>query len=67
MRILRIAGEGLASLVQPFSIDLTAEPRNGIWSWVVVDRDGSLQIASSHNTATLPVPRDHPLGDPPLR
>jgi uncharacterized protein (TIGR02246 family) len=29
-------------------VDLTAEPRNGSWSWVALDRDGSLQIASSH-------------------
>jgi uncharacterized protein (TIGR02246 family) len=51
----RMTGHGTSG------VDLTAEPRNGIWSWVVLDRDGSLQIASSHNTDTLPVPPDHPL------
>jgi hypothetical protein len=41
--------------------DQTSEPRTGIWSWVVRDRDGSGEIVSSHNTDTVEVPREHPL------
>jgi uncharacterized protein (TIGR02246 family) len=41
--------------------DQTSEPRTGIWSWVVRERDGSVEIVSSHNTDTVDVPRDHPL------
>ena len=41
--------------------DQTSEPRTGIWSWVVRDRDGSAEIISSQNTDTVDVPRDHPL------
>jgi uncharacterized protein (TIGR02246 family) len=41
--------------------DQTSEPRTGIWSWVVRNRDGSGEIISSHNTDTAEVPREHPL------
>jgi uncharacterized protein (TIGR02246 family) len=41
----------------------TLEPRTGIWSWVVRDRQGNVEIFSSHNTDTVEVPRDHPLSD----
>jgi hypothetical protein len=57
----RMTGHGASG------VELKAEPRNGIWSWVVLDRDGGLQIASSHNTDTLPVPPDHPLARRSLR
>jgi hypothetical protein len=57
----RMTGHGASG------VDLTAEPRNGIWSWVALDRHGSLQIASSHNTDTLPAPPDHPLAHPSPR
>jgi uncharacterized protein (TIGR02246 family) len=57
----RMTGHGASG------VDLTAEPRNGIWSWVALDRDGSFQIASSHNTDTLPAPPDHPLANPSPR
>jgi uncharacterized protein (TIGR02246 family) len=39
----------------------TPEPRMGIWSWVIRDRDGVVEIVTSHNTDTLPVPPSHPL------
>ena len=39
----------------------TSEPRSGIWSWVIRDRDGRLEIVSSHNTDTTEVPPTHPL------
>jgi uncharacterized protein (TIGR02246 family) len=39
----------------------TPEPRIGIWSWVIRDRDGGVEIVSSHNTDTMPVPPSHPL------
>jgi len=39
----------------------TSEPRSGIWSWVIRDRDGRLEIVSSHNTDTMGVPPAHPL------
>ena len=39
----------------------TPEPRIGIWSWVIRDRDGRLEIGSSHNTETMEVPPTHPL------
>jgi exonuclease SbcC len=41
MRILRIAGEGLASLVQPFSIDLTAEPLKGAGLFAITGPTGA--------------------------
>jgi uncharacterized protein (TIGR02246 family) len=53
----RMTGHGASG------VNLTTEPRNGIWSWVVVDRDGSFRIASAQNTETLPVPPDHPLAE----
>jgi uncharacterized protein (TIGR02246 family) len=43
--------------------DATSEPRTGIWSWVVRNRDGSVEIVSSHNTDIVEVPRDHPLSN----
>lgn len=42
----------------------TSEPRKGIWSWVIRDRHGRLEIVSSHNTDTKEVPPAHPLADP---
>lgn len=45
----------------------TSEPRSGIWSWVIRDRDGRLEIVSSHNTDTMDVPPTHPLGAGQLR
>jgi uncharacterized protein (TIGR02246 family) len=39
----------------------TSEPRSGIWLWVIRDRDGRLEIVSSHNTDTMEVPPTHPL------
>ena len=39
----------------------TSEPRVGIWSWVIRDRDGVLEVVSSHNTDTMEVPATHPL------
>jgi len=36
----------------------------GIWSWVIRDRHGRLEIVSSHNTDTKEVPPAHPLADP---
>jgi uncharacterized protein (TIGR02246 family) len=39
----------------------TAEPRIGIWSWVIRDRGGKLEIVSSHNTDTMEMPASHPL------
>jgi uncharacterized protein (TIGR02246 family) len=39
----------------------TPEPRIGIWSWVIRDRDGGVEIVSSHNTDTMPGPPSHPL------
>src|SRR5262245_4006087 len=39
----------------------TSEPRIGIWSWVIRDRDGRAEIVSSHNTDTTEVPPTHPL------
>jgi hypothetical protein len=39
----------------------TSEARTGIWSWVIRDRDGRLEIVSSHNTDTMVVPSSHPL------
>jgi len=39
----------------------TAEPRIGIWSWVIQDRDGNPEIVSSHNTDTMEIPASHPL------
>ena len=41
MRILRIAGEGLASLVQPFVIDLTAEPLKGAGLFAITGPTGA--------------------------
>jgi uncharacterized protein (TIGR02246 family) len=38
----------------------TSEPRIGIWSWVVRDRDEGPEIISSHNTDTMGVPSNHP-------
>jgi uncharacterized protein (TIGR02246 family) len=38
----------------------TSEPRTGIWSWVIRDRNGRLEIVSSHNTDTMEVPATHP-------
>ena len=43
--------------------DHTSDPRTGIWSWVVHDRDGSAEIVSSQNTDTVEVPDDHPLSE----
>ena len=37
------------------------KPRMGIWSWVMRDRDGRLEIVSSHNTDTMEIPSTHPL------
>ncbi len=42
-------------------VESTTDPRHGIWSWVVRDRGGNLQIVSAQNTETLPMPSDHPL------
>jgi uncharacterized protein (TIGR02246 family) len=39
----------------------TSEPRIGIWSWVIRDRSGRVEIVSSHNTDTMEVPSTHPL------
>lgn len=39
----------------------TSEPRVGIWSWVIRDRGGRLEILSSHNTDTMEIPATHPL------
>jgi uncharacterized protein (TIGR02246 family) len=39
----------------------TSEPRIGIWSWVIRDRDGRLEIVCSHNTDTMEVSSTHPL------
>jgi uncharacterized protein (TIGR02246 family) len=39
----------------------TSEPRTGIWSWVIRDRENRLEIVSSHNTDTMDVPSAHPL------
>jgi uncharacterized protein (TIGR02246 family) len=39
----------------------TAEPRIGLWSWVIRDRDEKLEIVSSHNTDTMEIPPGHPL------
>jgi DNA repair protein SbcC/Rad50 len=41
MRILRIAGEGLASLVQPFVVDLTAEPLKGAGLFAITGPTGA--------------------------
>jgi exonuclease SbcC len=41
MRILRIAGEGLASLVQPFAIDLTVEPLKGAGLFAITGPTGA--------------------------
>jgi uncharacterized protein (TIGR02246 family) len=43
--------------------DHTSDPRTGIWSWVVRDRDGSAEIVSSQNTDTVEVPHHHPLSE----
>jgi uncharacterized protein (TIGR02246 family) len=43
--------------------DHTADPRTGIWSWVIRDRDGRTEIISSQNRDTVDVPRDHPLSE----
>jgi hypothetical protein len=43
--------------------DHTSDPRTGIWSWMVHDRDGSAEIVSSQNTDTVEVPDDHPLSE----
>jgi uncharacterized protein (TIGR02246 family) len=39
----------------------TPEPRAGIWTWVIRDRDGRPEIVASHNTDTMDVPSTHPL------
>jgi uncharacterized protein (TIGR02246 family) len=39
----------------------TSDPRTGIWSWVIRDREGRPEIVSSHNTDTMVVPSPHPL------
>ena len=39
----------------------TSEARTGIWSWVIRDQEGRLEIVSSHNTDTMEVPSTHPL------
>ena len=39
----------------------TADARIGIWSWVIRDRSGELEIVSSHNTDTMEVAASHPL------
>jgi uncharacterized protein (TIGR02246 family) len=41
----------------------TSEPRSGIWSWVIRDRAGRLEIVSSHNTDTMEATPTHPLAD----
>ena len=41
MRILRIAGEGLASLVQPFEVDLRAEPLKGAGLFAITGPTGA--------------------------
>ncbi len=41
----------------------TSEPRNGIWSWVIRERSGGLEIVSAHNTDTFEMPATHPLAD----
>jgi hypothetical protein len=39
----------------------TSEPRAGIWTWVIRDRDAKLEIVASHNTDTMDVPSTHPV------
>jgi uncharacterized protein (TIGR02246 family) len=34
----------------------TTDPRRGIWSWTIRERDGRLEIVSSHNTDVLAPP-----------
>jgi uncharacterized protein (TIGR02246 family) len=41
--------------------DQTSEPRVGLWSWVIRDREGRPEIVSSHNTDTAEIPPTHPL------
>jgi uncharacterized protein (TIGR02246 family) len=48
-------------------VEETTEPRHGVWSWVVRDRNGRVEIVSSHNTDTLPAPPGHPLEHLTLR
>jgi hypothetical protein len=48
-------------------VEETTEVRHGVWSWVVRDRDGEVEIVSSHNTDTLPAPPGHPLEHLTLR
>jgi uncharacterized protein (TIGR02246 family) len=48
-------------------VEGTTEPRHGIWSWVVRDRNDHVEIVSSHNTDTLPAPPGHPLEHLALR
>ena len=43
--------------------DQSSDPRTGIWSWVVCNRDGSSEIVSSQNTDTVEAPDDHPLSE----
>jgi uncharacterized protein (TIGR02246 family) len=41
--------------------EVTTEPRRGIWSLVVREHNGQIEIVSSHNTDTLDAPPGHPL------
>src|SRR5262249_50101767 len=46
-------------------LEQTAEPRLGIWSWVIREHGGRLEIVSSHNTDTMEIPPTHPLARSP--
>jgi uncharacterized protein (TIGR02246 family) len=35
----------------------TTEPRHGVWTWVLREREGRIEIAASHNTDSLSPPR----------